>query len=283
MYNTPVCDLVTKRYSCRSYSLVLISNTAFADLEDFIATLPIGPFNVPNRFLPVTAGGDRRGNLRGLGTYGAIKDPAGFVIGVSSRSDMDMEDFGYRMELIVLKAAELDLGTCWLGGSFTRWSFSRKAGLIKGETIPAVCSFGAPAVAKTLNQVAESRKRFKWEALFFDNDFGNPLNYGQAGKYANLLEMVRLAPSAKNYQPWRIVRQGNRWHFFIQRHKGYREFVVPMLTGIADLQRMDMGIAMAHFELAAREAGLDGSWEVVGPDIPVTNSLMHYCVTWNGL
>jgi len=29
---------------------------------------------------------------------------------------------------------------------------------------------------------------------------------------------------------------------------------------MADLQRVDMGIAMCHFELAVREAGIEGRW-----------------------
>ncbi len=282
MYSNPIQVLIRRRYSCRSYDASRNTHETFQKLGDFISNLDTGPFNAPTRFLLVTADGEQKGNLRGLGTYGTIKDPAGFVIGVSSKSAMYMEDFGYRMELIVLKAAELELGTCWLGGSFTRWSFARKAAIKKGETLPAVCSIGYPAEAMSMEKVERARKRFSREALFFDNDFGKPLDFDQAGKYADPLEMVRLAPSAKNYQPWRIVRQGRRWHFFMQRIKGYREFVVPVLTGIADLQRMDMGIAMSHFELAARAAGLDGSWEISEPGIPVSNTLMEYCVTWSG-
>ena len=34
---------------------------------------------------------------------------------------------------------------------------------------------------------------------------------------------------------------------------------------MADLQRVDMGIAMCHFELAARERGLAGRWVVEQP------------------
>lgn len=279
-YSLPIQDIVRRRYSCRSYDPTIDTRKAFQDMEEFINSLPTGPFNATNCFQLVAADGNQRGILRGLGTYGAIKDPAGFVIGVSSRSDMDMEDFGYRMELIVLKAADLGLGTCWLGGSFTRGSFSRKAAAKKGETLPAVTSIGFPAETRKVEQMEETRKRFTWDVLFYDSDLYTPLNFAQAGPYASPVEMVRLAPSAKNYQPWRIVRQANRWHFYMQRYKGYREFVVPFLTGIADLQRMDMGIAMSHFELATREAGLDGTWEVKNPGIQITNSLMEYTTTW---
>ena len=49
---------------------------------------------------------------------------------------------------------------------------------------------------------------------------------------------------------------------------------------IADLQRVDMGIAMCHFELVARERGLAGSWVVRDPGIPLPGKDTEYTVTW---
>jgi hypothetical protein len=280
-FQQPIAQIVHNRYSCRSYDPASTSGEAFARLDNFIVNLKTGPFNAPNRYQLVLADGEDRSSLRGLGTYGAIKNAPGFIIGASRHSDMDMEDFGFQMEMIVLKATELNLGTCWLGGSFTRSSFSKKAVIAKDETLPAVCSVGFPSVKRTLEQIDQTRKRFGWNELFFKDGFDVVLPPDETGDFSVPLEMVRLAPSAKNYQPWRIVKQAGKWHFFMQRYKGYREFVVPILTGIADLQRIDMGIAMAHFEAAAREAGLPGKWEVSDPKIALTNPLMEYSVTWN--
>ncbi|NMB54490.1 MAG: nitroreductase [Leptolinea sp.] len=281
VFSQPVSDIVRRRYSCRSYDRQADSEALFRSLGEFITGLTSGPFGAPNRFSMIMADGEDRGIFRRLGTYGAIKDPAGFIIGASRAARMDMEDFGYRLELIVLKATELGLGTCWLGGSFTRGSFSHRINAARGETLPAVISVGIPAQVRSAAQVDQLRKRAAWSELFFLNDFDTPLEKGQAGAYAESLEMVRLAPSAKNYQPWRVIRQAEKWHFYMQRNKGYREFVVPALTGIADLQRMDMGIAMAHFELTAREAGLSGGWGIADPGISLPNKLTEYSVTWS--
>ncbi len=279
-FQQPFSKLIRQRYSCRQYDPGKTSAEAFTRLDNYIHNLPVGPFNAPSRFRLVLAGGvDRRG-LQGLGTYGAIKNSPGFVIGVTGQSAMDLEDFGFRMEMIVLKAADLDLGTCWLGGSFTRSTFSKKADVTENEVLPAVCSVGFPSVVKTEEQVEQLRKRYDREALFFDEDFKTPLSPEGAGGYADPLEMVRLAPSARNCQPWRIVRSGEKWHFFLQRTKSYHEFVVPLITGMVDLQRVDMGIAMSHFEMAAREVGLSGSWVVRDPEIPLENKLIEYSATW---
>ena len=174
---------------------------------------------------------------------------------------------------MILYATGLGLGTCWLGGSFTRSTFVRRfGGLRRGETMPAVVSIGRIGDDGTerIRQREEGSRRFPSEALFFDRAFGVPLDVGRlcAGS-AEALEAVRMAPSATNRQPWRIVRDGLGWHFFIQRYKWYgKRSPLFLALRIADLQRVDLGIAMSHFELVAREQGLDGEWVVRDPGHP---------------
>jgi hypothetical protein len=277
----PVTKLINQRYSCRDYCNNMISKNIFTELNEFINALPNGPFNAASRFQLVAASEEDNNALRGLGTYGTIKNPPGYLIGVTREADKHLEDFGYRMESIVLRVTDLNLTTCWLGGFFTRSGFSKKISAVKGETIPAVCSVGIPSVVKTAPEIEFKRSRLGWSALFFENEFGSILSPEKSAAYALPLEMVRLAPSAQNKQPWRIIKQGKSWHFYLQRSKGYREMVLPSLTGIADLQRLDMGIAMAHFELTAREAGLDGRWLVSDPGITLPDKLTEYTVTWD--
>ena len=48
---------------------------------------------------------------------------------------------------------------------------------------------------------------------------------------------------------------------------------------IADLQRVDLGIAMCHFALVARESGLDGRWVVDDPGLDLPAGV-EYTATW---
>jgi len=86
---------------------------------------------------------------------------------------------------------------------------------------------------------------------------------------------VRIAPSASNQQPWRIIRDksGKNFHFYLKRTKGYNK----LFQGIS-LQNIDMGIAMCHFELTAKEAGLKGNWNIENNG-PATEGL-EYIVSW---
>jgi len=90
-----------------------------------------------------------------------------------------------------------------------------------------------------------------------------------------------MAPSATNKQPWRIVRIGRDWNFHLQRTKGYgKGSPVFMVLRIADLQRVDLGIAMCHFERFARESGFEGRWVVDDPGLVLPRHGVEYVATW---
>jgi hypothetical protein len=287
MINTKsISTIIQQRYSCRNYTTTSLDEEIRQAITRYIATLPPGPFQKNNRFELVAATDKDRDALRGLGTYGFIRNAPAFIIGASEEGPLTLEDFGYRMERIIFYVTSLGLGTCWLGGTFTRSSFAQKISARKTEILPAVCSLGYPAqenhlLGKAVQQVVSPRNRLGWESLFFESRFGNPLTLEMSGAYQIPLEMVRTSPSASNKQPWCILRQGNHWHFYLQRTKRYREMAVAKFTGIADMQRIDMGIAMCHFELTALDSGLKGKWEINEPEIEKPDTLTSYVVTWN--
>lgn len=280
-----ILAIIQQRYSCRDYASQPLGPEIQQVIADYLCRLPPGPFQGANRFALVAASDQERSALRGLGTYGFIKNPPAFLIGVSQDGWMSLENFGYRMEQIVLHLTSLGLGSCWLGGTFTRSGFAEKIGAQRGEILPAVLSLGYPSpqepqAARLASQQPVNRDRLAWEALFFDESFEAPLSPQASEAFLTPLDMVRLAPSASNKQPWRILRQGGLWHFYLQRTKGYRELALGRFTGIADMQRIDMGIAMCHFELAALECGLPGRWKVADPQVKTLNNLTHYVVSW---
>ena len=282
-FSKPVTELVKQRFSCRDYSKTPIDAEKQEQLAEFIAASQIGPFGSPTRFgLTAATEADRKA-LRGLGTYGFIKNPTGFILGAMGKGEKNLEDFGYAMERIILFATDLGLGTCWLGGSLTKSRFAKKITAGKGERVPAVTSIGRfaddPGVRQ---QFSRNKHRYAWDKLFFDQAFDRPLSQDKAGAYAEPLEAVRLGPSASNKQPWRIVKDGASWHFYIQRSKGYGpDSLAFKLLNVDDMQRLDAGIAMCHFELAAGEPGLAGAWQIDEPAIEKPDEMTEYVASWN--
>lgn len=257
-------------------------------LTQFLDALPQSPFGSRPRFGLVAAQENDSQTLRGLGTYGFIRNPAGFVIGAISPGEYDLEDYGYLLEMILLYATALHLGTCWLGGTFTKSRFAEIVQPAENETLPAIAALGEFAEKDQkrmgfISRMAGSHKRLDWGALFSNMLFAEPLYQNEAGAYAQVLEMVRIAPSASNKQPWRIVKHGDFWRLYLRRTAGYSDDPLKRYLGLADMQRIDMGIAMCHFELTAKELGLDGQW-VVEEDLdkfPMPNR--EYIVSWQDL
>jgi nitroreductase len=286
VFSQPVPDLIRRRFSCRSYASEPIGKPEREQLDAALAAAVRGPLGSPLRFRLIAATAEDNQSLRGLGTYGFIRGATGFIIGAAPRAEKNLEDFGYRLEQIILLATDLGLGTCWLGGTFTQSSFAAKISRTKEESLPAVVAIGRiadPEKSKRdgIRLLAGSDRRRPWDDLFFQDSFGSPLARDAAGPYAEPLEMVRLGPSASNKQPWRILRAGSDWHFYLQRTKGYREGFFQRVLQVADIQRIDMGIAMCHFELAARALGLQGGWLEREPAIEKPSDLTEYCISWS--
>lgn len=284
-FNRPVTEIIKQRYSCRAYEKTPITAEHAGQMRTFLEAIKTGPLGTPLRFELAAAAEQDRGALKGLGTYGLIRDAAGFIIGALGPGEKNLEDYGYGMESAVLAAASIGLGTCWLGGNFTRSSFARKIRATGDEIVPAVAAAGYAAEGNRsrdlLRLLARSETRLPWEKQFFGPVFGTILPREDAGAYAVPLEMVRLAPSASNHQPWRIVQEGACFHFYLQRRPGYAPGIpAARLAGLVDLQRVDLGIAMCHFELTARELGLAGRWEVRQPEIPLPDYRIVYAASW---
>jgi hypothetical protein len=284
-FEKPITETILNRFSCRAYLSEPIAPEKRHVLEEAAAEQRCGPFGSGLRYQVKTATEEERGDLRRLGTYGLIKNPTGFLVGAVREQPMDLEDYGYTLEELVLLATELGVGSCWIGGFFGRSSFSRVVELQRGERLPAVISLGLIADAEKERQAPLRHRtggdtRFPWQNLFFAEAFGASLSPEAAGEYATPLEMVRVAPSASNKQPWRIVQAGRAWHFYLRRTPGYPGNLAKALLRVEDLQRVDMGIAMCHFELAARELGLAGEWTVQEPAIEKPDDHTQYTASW---
>ncbi len=117
--------------------------------------------------------------------------------------------------------------------------------------------------------------RLKLEELFFNGNFDSPLEERSAKELGIFedLEAVRFAPSAVNKQPWRIVIDGRKAHFYEKHDKGF-------LTPNYDLQKIDIGIALYNFETQLLEEGRKPVLSVENPGISVKEG-MDYVATYS--
>jgi len=178
-----------------------------------------------------------------IGTYGFVKNAKSFIAGSVLNTFEGIVDYGYLFEILILKLTDLDLGTVWLGGTFNREDFGYLLDI--GEVIPAITPVGYPAEKLSIREsIMRNRikadQRKSYQSLFFDQNFDTPLDENHS--IAEYLDLVRIGPSASNKQPWRIIVDGNKVHFYLERTPNYG------LDMPFDVQALDMGIAISHFE-----------------------------------
>ncbi|MFC1550794.1 nitroreductase family protein [Candidatus Neomarinimicrobiota bacterium] len=281
-FNNNIINLIKSRSSWRSYISKQLEENELTAINILHTELTNGPLGSSARFQLINKTSALKIDNRRLGTYGFIKNPRYFIAGAVKRGEYHWEDYGYLMELIILKMTDMELGTCWLGGTFSRSAFGKIMQIRNDEVIPAVTSVGNISETRSIRDHvirwgAKSHSRKSINNLFFENNFNRPINLQTLDFYSDVLEMVRLAPSASNRQPWRIVKIYDNYHLFLKRSSKYASY-----NNSIDLQRVDMGIAMCHFELTANALGLKGYWKVNRPDLTPPDSI-EYIVTWESI
>lgn len=276
-----IIEVMQRRSSWRTYDVKsIISSKVLNELKEYISSKDhIGPFgNIARIELVKIPEEERRKLISDYGTYGFIKGAEYFIAGVIPSARKALEDFGYIFEHIILKATELNLGTCWLGGTLKRSTIAREVNLQTQEIIPAITPIGIPqknrrVMGKIIRLAIRAKVRKPWEELFFTDNFKavNPDTIEEP--LSTALEMVRIAPSAKNKQPWRIICDSkNNIHFFIK--------INPRIGHVQNYQRIDIGIALSHFELAMRSFEKGGNWKISEPDFQYNPKLYRYVISW---
>jgi nitroreductase len=281
-----ISELIRQRRSVRTYKSQVLNENDVHRLQDLLHTVnTTGPFGSTIRYELVILNNDEIEQLQKMIHYGFIKGSPAFVVGMMEPRDRSLTDFGYLMEELILQTVGLGFDTCWLGGSLNKQSFMNRLQISEKESIPAIFSVGFELPKKrvydsVIRTTLQGNRRKPWEELFFNGAISVPLGKDACGPYQAPLEMVRLGPSASNKQPWRVItgEPGREFHFFMVRNVIYSRFL--KMRGKSDLQRMDIGIAMVHFELTAREMGLRGEWIVHGKTLLVFPSNFEYTATW---
>ncbi len=149
--------------------------------------------------------------------YGSFKGVNNYIALVGKKSPKLDETLGFYGEMIVLKAQELGLNTCWVA-----LNHGKSAAVInKGEKLVCVISLGygankgVPHKSKSVNDVSNYKT-------------------GMPDWFLNGIEAALLAPTAVNQQRF----------YFEYRSDGF----VKASSSLGIYTRLDLGIAKYHFE-----------------------------------
>ncbi|MDD5824176.1 MAG: nitroreductase family protein [Firmicutes bacterium] len=256
-------DIIRTRRSVRTFDGRPLKAEDLDKLKTFVTTIE-NPYGIPVEFHFLDAA------EHGLSSP-VITGEQLYVGATVPKVPHAEEAFGYSFEQLVLYAWSLGIGTTWIAGTFKREKFEEAFNKAEDEYMFCVSPLGYPASKISIKE-SIMRKGCKADSrrpaseLFFDTEFGKPLDMASCAQ-ADSFEMLRLAPSAVNRQPWRVVRTGNDYHFYVQHTKA------ASLEEEWSIHTVDLGIGLCHF---MGEAG--GKLIIENPGI-TTPALAKYIAT----
>lgn len=252
-------ELTKSRRSVRSFDGNDLNDEVIDELKAFSENIK-SPYDIPVRFVFLDA---KENNL----SSPVLTGEKLYVSAVTNQKEHAEEAYGYAFEDLLMKAHKMGLGTVWICGTMPREKFEAASKLSGDEIMPCVSPLGVTAKKMSVKESlmrkgVKADSRIEFEKLFFSGDFSKPLSCDKAkeeGVY-EALECVRYAPSAVNKQPWRVVICENAAHFYVKHDKGF-------VTDKYDLQKIDLGIALYHFEKELEEEGKTPVFEINNPGI----------------
>jgi nitroreductase len=163
-------------------------------------------------------------------SYGLFKGVRSLIALVGDKRDPFLkEKLGYYGEFLILEATTMELGTCWVGGSFDH-SYPIVP-LADNEVLDCVITIGYVSgetyKEKLIHNIVSSRRKPLEELYTSDKKLPDWIFNG--------LKAVQKAPSASNRQPVRL--------------KYFDDTLTMYVTLKASFELFDLGIAKSHFVL----------------------------------
>lgn len=154
---------------------------------------------------------------------------------------MDLLQAGYRLEKLELYLQANSIGACWYGFGRT------KERNYEGKDFLIMLTLGYLEEDK----LRKSDDEFKRNSIdeICDGDFDK-----------RVLEDVRLAPSACNSQPWKIVSEGSR--IDVYRTEGNKSIMVGRFKEY--FNTIDIGIFLAFLEISLAHHGYRFEKDILG-------------------
>ncbi|GAB6167925.1 nitroreductase family protein [Clostridium carnis] len=265
IFNKNVTEVIKLRHSVRNYENKPLAKDIVEKIEKYIGNID-NPFNAKVRVKLIKK--DDYSKETKLGTYGVIKGANYYLAVACENGDFDLETLGYVFQKAILYCTSLGLGTVWLGGTFNKGEFAKAMNISSNEKLPIVSPVGYEGGKKSFLATimgSNTNKRKAYSEIFFYNDFNTSLSKELSEEYYEALEMIRIAPSAVNKQPWRVLRKGNDLHFYTD--------------GSKEVNKIDIGIAMCNFHLTVKEQDIKGKFEFKNPKI---DTKYNYVISWIG-
>ncbi len=179
-------------------------------------------------------------------TKNLITNAPAFVIVIIENNNRAIFDAGYVFEKFVLFLESLGLGTCYLNSGFQRDSVELETPLKDGEVMILASPIGFEGgkksfKAKGCDAFLKRNNGRDIDQTFFANKEKEAI---KDPELRDKMKYLTWAPSGLNTQPWRIIFEGDRAHFYIDK-----KIAAKKRMGF-DIHILDIGIIVCHYVIA---------------------------------
>ena len=279
--------LILSRKSVRDYKKTTLKETHIKEIKDYVnkAKKLVDGIAIEVHIM----GNEVFEKLNGKAGYkGFMLEAPNYAILLSEKKDNHIKNAGYVGEQIVLKALELQIGSCWV--SFDNSDIIKNSldinsdkevvaiialGYDENKTkIINIPKFGQNKSKTEVKKVADNTsERLGVEDIVYLKAWGNNAKADDLYNRALLdaFHYARLAPSTLNRQPWRFILDDEIVVLAVRddEHTGTYE------------EEIDAGIVMLYFEAIADITLTDVTWTLEAPQkdykIPKEYIAVGYC------
>lgn len=214
---------IFRRKSIRKYHLAPLEPGKLAEIEAYLTGLQPLDRAIQTEFKIVSR--------QDVTSLLPIQAPH-YIVAFSENKPGYLANMGFLLQQLDLYLSASGIGSCWLGIPRPTRDLAASSRL----EFTIIMSFGHPAEPLYRDSIAEFKRK--------------PVEKVTGSSCLHqLLEPVRLAPSATNSQPWFFTGDTERIHAYCK--------TTNILTALIykKMNQIDMGIALYHFYLAAYQTG----------------------------
>ncbi len=178
-------------------------------------------------------------------TKNLITHAQAYVIVIIKNNLKALFDAGYVFEKFILFLESLGLGTCYLNSGFQRDSVVLSKPLENDEVMILASPIGFEGGKKSLKAKGcdvflKRTQRKDIDEMFFKGKEKAPISDSNTREKLNYLIW---APSGLNRQPWRIIFEGEKAHFYIDKKLAEKKRVGFYI------HYLDIGIIACHYAI----------------------------------
>jgi nitroreductase len=216
-------ETIFKRKSIRNYDLTPLDSNTLNTISNHLNNLEPLYDNIKTEFKIIGTDDVKRRMMKKAPHY---------IAAFSEVKEGYLTNIGFMLQQMDIYLSASGIGSCWQGIP------KLKKEVLESEELKFIIliAFGKPNMPLYRTSVSE----FKRKPLKDINDFNG---------LQELLEAVRLAPSATNSQPWFLKGDNNLLHIYAIKPGFVRGLVAKKYIPI------DVGIALYHLKLAAEHLG----------------------------